>query len=78
RAGERRSRAALWIIYLGGWHGGSVYIGGVDGQLCCLDARTGDLRWQYCADGPITAAPVVVGGVVYCGSLDHYVYAIPA
>jgi len=49
----------------------------VDNALYCLDAKTGSLRWRYQTEGAITGTPAIVDGVIYIGSADHYVYAIP-
>jgi outer membrane protein assembly factor BamB len=35
------------------------------------------LRWRYQTDGAITGAPQAADGVIYFGSADHYVYALP-
>jgi eukaryotic-like serine/threonine-protein kinase len=55
-----------------------VYVGSVDGALYSIDAQSGALRWRYKTGGAITGAPRVVDGIVYFGSSDHYVYALPA
>ena len=59
-------------------HQGTVYVGSVDGALYSIDAQSGSLRWRYKTDGAITGAPRVADGIVYFGSSDHYVYALPA
>ncbi|HQJ12364.1 MAG TPA: PQQ-binding-like beta-propeller repeat protein [Anaerolineae bacterium] len=35
------------------------------------------MHWRYETGGAITGAPTIVNGVLYVGSLDHYVYALP-
>jgi len=42
-----------------------------------LDARTGDLRWRFQTEGPVLSSPFIVDGIVYVGSNDCYVYALP-
>jgi outer membrane protein assembly factor BamB len=55
-----------------------VYFGSVDGAIYSLDAKTGNLRWRFQTDSPVTSSPTIVDGVVYVGSTDRYVYALPA
>ena len=52
--------------------------GGANGDVCALDASTGDLLWRYQTGDDVSSSPAVVGGVVYVGSDDGYVYAIAA
>jgi outer membrane protein assembly factor BamB len=56
----------------------SLYCGGADGKLYCLEARTGRLRWKFETKGPITGTPLVFDDIVYIGSADHFVYALLA
>jgi cobaltochelatase CobN len=44
---------------------GYIYIGSKDGVLYCVDAITGNIIWQYAANGKIDSSPAVAGGVVY-------------
>jgi outer membrane protein assembly factor BamB len=55
-----------------------VYCGSVDGQLYCLEVRSGRLRWKYATKGPITGTPLVYDDIVYIGSTDHQIYALLA
>jgi outer membrane protein assembly factor BamB len=50
----------------------------VDGNLYCLEYRTGRLRWKFGTEGAITGTPLVYDDVVYIGSTDHQVYALLA
>lgn len=60
--------------------GGTVYIGIMNGKLYAMEADTGQDRWVFQANGPITDAPTVVsdedGVMVYFGALDSNVYCI--
>jgi outer membrane protein assembly factor BamB len=55
----------------------TVYVGSNDGALHAVDARRGRGLWQYVTGGPIASSPLVSQGVVYVGSTDHAVYALP-
>jgi outer membrane protein assembly factor BamB len=50
----------------------------VDGSLYCLEYQTGQLRWKFSTGGPITGTPVAHDNVIYFGSTDHHLYALPA
>ena len=50
----------------------------VDKAIYSLDAKTGGLRWRFQTDGAVTSSAPVVDSVVYIGSSDHSVYALPA
>ena len=45
-------------------------------NLVAVSASTGDLLWRYKTDGEVSSSPAVVGGVVYIGSDDGYLYAL--
>lgn len=56
--------------------GERLYIGARDGlHALTLD---GHPAWRFLAPQKITAAPVVVGGVVYAACWDHHLYALDA
>jgi outer membrane protein assembly factor BamB len=55
----------------------SVYFGGVDGNIYCVENRTGRMRWLYKTEGPITATPIIHDDILYIGSTDHKMYALP-
>jgi outer membrane protein assembly factor BamB len=74
-------RASLAVV------GGRVFTGGCDGYFYALDADTGEEIWKTSAGGyfpysldpneaDYRSSPVVVGGNVYCGSLDGKVYCL--
>jgi eukaryotic-like serine/threonine-protein kinase len=62
--------------------GGMLYVGGSDGYLYALDARTGSQRWRVVTDAPVRSHPLVMitpdEHTVYFGSDDDFFYAIDA
>jgi outer membrane protein assembly factor BamB len=42
-----------------------VYFGSEDGRLYCLDMASGELKWDFNAEGKITTAPLVTDGRIY-------------
>ena len=52
---------------------GKLYCGTMDGQIICLDARTGKPQWQAKVGGRILFEPAVVGGAVYAATEDSMV-----
>jgi outer membrane protein assembly factor BamB len=46
--------------------------------MYCLDAKSGQIRWQFASGGPITGTVVVNDDVIFFGSLDKKVYALLA
>jgi outer membrane protein assembly factor BamB len=42
-----------------------VYVASTDTKLYCLDPNTGHIKWQYYAQHPLTASPVVTGTRIY-------------
>lgn len=54
--------------------GTRLYVGGIDGNLYALDARTGAVIWRLRTGGRIWSSPAVAGGAVYVGSLDGKLY----
>lgn len=55
---------------------GTVYVGGHDGWVYALDARTGRKRWEFATKGHVNSTPTPVGDLVFVGSMDRYVYAL--
>ena len=55
-----------------------VYYLSPDDFLHALDAATGELLWTYQARGPISAAPVAAGGVVFGATEDGHIFAVDA
>jgi len=59
--------------------GGRVYFGSsADNKVYALDARTGQVVWQFYTDGPVRLAPTVWKDKVYAGSDDGKVYCLDA
>ncbi|MFV1967575.1 MAG: PQQ-binding-like beta-propeller repeat protein, partial [Pirellulaceae bacterium] len=58
--------------------GGRVFVAGDDGIVRAIDAKNGQLAWQYATTGPIKASPTIWEGRVYVGSGDGYAYALEA
>ena len=50
----------------------------MDGNLYCLEYRTGRLRWKFEAGAAITGSAVVFDDIVYVGATNHQVYALLA
>jgi len=68
------SRHSLAIIAVGD----SLYFTGHDGRAVCLDAETGQIRWEFLTGGAITCAPCFYDDKIYFGSDDGYVYCLIA
>ncbi len=59
--------------------GEMIYFGSsADNKVYALDAKTGEIRWEFCTDGPVRLAPTVYEGKVYVGSDDGWVYCLDA
>jgi eukaryotic-like serine/threonine-protein kinase len=56
---------------------GRLYIGSREGTLFCVDAQKHKVLWRFATGGPIPGSPRVADNVVYFGSMDHRVYALP-
>lgn len=57
---------------------GALYVGGGDGHVYRIDARTGREAWRFRTAGRVRSSPAVVDGVVYVGSFDGHLYALEA
>ena len=53
-----------------------VVVGGSDGHVYGLDARSGVRRWRTPTGGRVRSSPAIANGVAYVGSFDGRVYAI--
>jgi outer membrane protein assembly factor BamB len=50
--------------------GERLYLMGDNGILTCLDAKTGDERWQARLDGKFAASPTLIGGHIYVSNQE--------
>jgi outer membrane protein assembly factor BamB len=57
---------------------GRVHVGGEDGSLHTLDARTGAALWTFPTGDGIWSSPSVVDGRVIFGSRDFHLYCLDA
>jgi outer membrane protein assembly factor BamB len=39
--------------------------------------KSGKERWRFTTQGKVTSSPFIYEGVLYIGSTDHKVYALP-
>ena len=56
--------------------GGLLVIGCDDGNVYCLDARSGEKRWTFATEDVIEAPPLIHAGSVYVGSSNGFFYAL--
>lgn len=54
---------------------GTIYAGGLNGDLSAVDAASGDEEWSLNLGAEIRSPPTVVGGLVIVGAYDGTVYA---
>ena len=57
---------------------GIYFASSADNKVYCLDARGGQINWEFVTDGPVRLAPTVWKGKVYVGSDDGKVYCLNA
>jgi outer membrane protein assembly factor BamB len=58
--------------------GSTVYAGDDHGNVYAIDTTSITSRWTYQAGAAVQSQILLANGVVYFGSLDHHVYALPA
>ena len=56
----------------------AYYASSADDQVYCLDARTGEIRWTFFAEGPVRLAPTIADSRVYFSSDDGCAYCVNA
>ena len=49
-----------------------------DGRVVCLDAATGQERWNFLSGAAVNRSPMFWEGKIYCGSSDGFVYCLAA
>lgn len=80
-AGTGRVR---WVAHVGASEtspllsGGRVLVGGWDGNVYALDARSGRRIWTFRTGGAVKGGLAAAGPRVYAGSYDSHVYALDA
>ena len=57
---------------------GVVYVGGADGRLFAVEARTGRQLWSSRAGGAIRTRPTIAGGALYVQADDGFLYKLRA
>lgn len=55
-----------------------VYVGGHDGSVYALDARTGRRRWEFRTHDHVMSTPTLHEGRLFVGSMDGFYYALDA
>jgi len=75
----------LWKTQVGGklsslvCADGKVFVSQVDeNNVCCLDADTGKILWNYTAGGRVDSPPTIARGIAVFGCRDGWVYALRA
>ena len=59
--------------------GDHVYVAEIDAhRICCLDASSGDVVWDYTAGGRIDSPPTLHRGLALFGCRDGWVYCLRA
>jgi serine/threonine protein kinase/outer membrane protein assembly factor BamB len=56
---------------------GKLFIGARNGTVYCVDAHKGKHLWRFATGGPVPGSPRLGDGMIYFGSMDHRVYALP-
>jgi outer membrane protein assembly factor BamB len=54
----------------------AVYVGGADGYLYSLDAKSGDIRWKFDTGGTVVSSPTIAEKMIFIGSRNHKIYAL--
>lgn len=62
------------IVAADGLH---LFIGGIDGAIYCVNTKKAKVMWRFSTGGPIPGSPREAEGVVYFGSMDYRLYALP-
>jgi outer membrane protein assembly factor BamB len=59
-------------------HQGVVYVGGHDGRIYAIDARTDRKIWEFRTRDHVMPAPTLHDGRLFVGSMDGFFYALDA
>jgi outer membrane protein assembly factor BamB/tRNA A-37 threonylcarbamoyl transferase component Bud32 len=58
---------------------GAIYFGSTDGFVYSISKKRGELKWKFDTSSPVISSPIIdEAGVVYIGSTNHVLYALPA
>ena len=47
------------------------------GDVISIDIKSGKERWRFTTQGKVASSPFISEGVLYVGSTDHKIYALP-
>jgi outer membrane protein assembly factor BamB len=47
---------------------GKLFVGTIQGEICCLAAETGEVLWRESVADPVVFQPAVVGGRAYAAT----------
>ncbi len=57
--------------------GDTMYVGSMNSDwVAAIDLNTGVEKWKYFTNGPVRFAPVAIGGKIYVGSDDGFMYCL--
>jgi outer membrane protein assembly factor BamB/tRNA A-37 threonylcarbamoyl transferase component Bud32 len=57
----------------------AIYFGSTDGFVYSISVKKGELRWKFNTNSPVISSPIIdEEGIVYIGSTNHILYALPA
>jgi outer membrane protein assembly factor BamB len=54
-----------------------AYIGTIGGDVISIGIKSGKERWRFTTQGKVASSPFINEGVLYVGSTDHKIYALP-
>ena len=56
---------------------GTFILGSISGHVYCIEAATGDIKWEWKAEAGVWATPAIgADGTIYVGSHDEHLYAL--
>ena len=77
-SGKTRWRQNCYYCYKPAVSDATVFVGvsGSTRGLTAIDAETGEPKWKFRTDGPVTTKPAISDSTVYFGSEDNRIYAL--
>lgn len=77
---EREPVKRDWEAFGGGlaYSGGTLYVSTGYGSLSALNPEDGTVIWQHDLPGPVRAAPLALGGMIYAATVDNQLFAVDA